>query len=69
MTGKPVILSCADKASSKLEGRKILLQENGYQVLTAANGKDAVQAFVANPVDLVLLDCHMPQKMGGPRCR
>ena len=64
MTGKPVILSCADNASNKLESRKILLEENGYQVLTAANGEDAVQALVANPVDLVLLDCHMPQKDG-----
>ena len=65
MTGKPVILSCSDNASSNLDGRKILLEENGYQVLTAANGKDAVQAFVANPVDLVLLDWHIPQKDGG----
>ncbi len=64
MARKPVILSCADNASNKLEGRKILLEENGYQVLTAPNGKEAVQALVSNPVDLVLLDCHMPQKDG-----
>jgi two-component system, sensor histidine kinase and response regulator len=61
MTVKPVILSCADNASSKLEARKMLLEENGYQVLTAENGKGAVQVFVSNPVDLVLLDCHMPE--------
>jgi CheY-like chemotaxis protein len=65
MTGKPVILCCADNASSKLEGRKMLLEENGYQVLIAANGKGAVQAFVSNTVDLVLIDCHMPQIDGG----
>ncbi len=64
MARKPVILSCADNASNKLEGRKILLEENGYQVLTAPNGKEAVQALVSNPVDLVLLDCHRPQKDG-----
>jgi CheY-like chemotaxis protein len=61
MTRKPVILCCTDNASSKLEGRKMLLEENGYQVLTAANGKEAGQAFVSNTIDLVLLDCHMPQ--------
>jgi CheY-like chemotaxis protein len=64
MTGKPVIL-CADDASSILQGRKILLEENGYQVLTAASGKEAVQAFESNPVDLVLLDYHMRQIDGG----
>ena len=65
MTRKSVILSCADSASSKLEGRNLLLEENGYQVLTAANGREAVQALVSNPVDLVLLDCQRPQKDGG----
>jgi two-component system, sensor histidine kinase and response regulator len=65
MTRKPVILSCAHNPSSKLEGRKTLLEENGYQVLTAANGKDSVQAFVSNTVDLVLIDYQMPQIDGG----
>jgi CheY-like chemotaxis protein len=64
MSRKPVIL-CVDEASSVLEGREMLLEENGYQVLTAADGKEAVQAFVSNTVDLVLLDHHMPQMDGG----
>jgi CheY-like chemotaxis protein len=34
-------------------------------ILTAANGKEAVQAFVSNTVDLVLLDYQMPQRDGG----
>jgi CheY-like chemotaxis protein len=65
MAGKSVILSCADNVSSKLEGRKLLLEEHGYRVLTAPNGREAVQALLSNPVDLVLLDCHVPQKDGG----
>jgi len=52
MTGKPVIL-CVDDTSSVLEGRQILLEE---RVLTATSGKEAVQLFASNPVDLVLLD-------------
>ena len=65
MTAKPVILCCADNASSMLEGRKMSLKENGYQVLTVANGKEAMQAFVSNTIDLVLLDCDAPQEDGG----
>ena len=64
MLGKPVIL-CVDDAPGVLEGRKVLLEENGYRVLTATNGKEAIQAFVSNSVDLVLLDYHMPEMNGG----
>jgi two-component system response regulator MprA len=64
MTGKPVIL-CADDAPSLLQGWKMLLEGNGYRILTAANGKEAVQAFVSNPVDLVLLEYHAHQMDGG----
>ncbi len=63
MTGKPLIL-CADDASTVLEGQKMLLEEDGLEVLTATNGKEALQAFVSHPVDLVLLDYHMPQMNG-----
>ena len=64
MTEKPVIL-CADVTSTMLQGRKMLLEKNGYRVLTAANGKEAVQAFVSHTVDLVLLDYRVPQTDGG----
>ena len=37
---KPVIL-CVDDTPSVLEGEKMLLEENGYRVLTATNGKEA----------------------------
>ena len=64
MLGKPVIL-CVDDAPGVLEGRKMLLEENGYRVLTATNGTDAIQVFASNSVDLVLLDYHMPEMNGG----
>ena len=64
MRRKPLIL-CVDDTSSVLEGRQTLLEENGYKVLTATSGKDAVQVFAVNPVDLVLFDQHMPQMNNG----
>jgi CheY-like chemotaxis protein len=64
MLGKPLIL-CADDALSALEGRKRILQDKGFEVVTATNGKEALQAFMSHPVDLVLLDYHMPIMNGG----
>ncbi|HXO31249.1 MAG TPA: response regulator [Candidatus Acidoferrales bacterium] len=61
---KPVIL-CVDDTPSVLEGEKMLLEENGYRVLTATNGKEAVKAFASHSVDLVLLDYYMPEMNGG----
>jgi CheY-like chemotaxis protein len=64
MRWKPLIL-CVDDYSSSLEGQKMLLEENGYRVLTATNGTDALQVFLSHSVDLVLLDYHMPGISGG----
>ncbi len=43
----------------------MLLEEDGYRVLTATSGKDALQVFASNAVDLVLFDQHMPQMNNG----
>jgi response regulator RpfG family c-di-GMP phosphodiesterase len=48
-----------------IEGQKMLLEENGYRVLTATSGEEAVEAFISHSVDLVLLDYHMPGVNGG----
>jgi CheY-like chemotaxis protein len=61
---KPIVL-CVDDTPSILEGRKMLLEENGDRVLTATNGKQAMEAFITNAVDLVVLDYHMPEMDGG----
>ena len=47
----------------------MLLEENGYKVLTATSGKEAVEVFLSNPVDLVLLDYHMPEMNGDVAAR
>ena len=46
MIGKPVVLR-VDDTLSVLEGRQVLLEENGYEVLTATGGKEVVQLFVS----------------------
>lgn len=63
MNPKPLIL-CADDTITILKAWKMLLEQHGYDVLTAADGKEALQEFVSHPVDLVILDYHMPQMNG-----
>ena len=41
-----------------------LLQRNGYQVELAANGREAVERFRANPIEAVLMDVQMPEMDG-----
>jgi len=42
----------------------MLLEECGYKVLVATNGDKALQLFASHPIDLVLLDYHMPRVNG-----
>jgi CheY-like chemotaxis protein len=63
MNHKPLILY-ADDNVNLLEGWKALLEAKGYEVLTAIDGTEAVGAFATNPVDLALLDYHMPHMNG-----
>jgi len=41
-----------------------ILQEAGYEVLLAADGKEGLRLFYEKPVDLVITDMLMPRKMG-----
>jgi len=63
MPRRPLVL-CVDDEWNGLEGRKMLLEEAGCKVLIATNGTDALQLFASHPVDLVLLDYHMPGRNG-----
>lgn len=63
MNRKPLILY-ADDSTTLLDGWKSVLELHGYDVLTASNGTEALEVFVSHPVDLVLLDYHMPQMNG-----
>lgn len=63
MRPKKVIL-CVDDNEQDLSVLKFMLSTNGYRVLSANNGQEAVSIFAENLVDLVLADFFMPQMSG-----
>lgn len=63
MTKRRVIL-CVDDEWNALEGRRMLFEGRGYNVLVAASGEEALQLFASHSTDLVLLDYHMPKGNG-----
>ncbi|MGD0098121.1 MAG: response regulator [Terracidiphilus sp.] len=64
MRPKKVIL-CVDDNEQELSVLKFMLATNGYRVVSATNGQDAIQIFAETQVDLVLADHAMPQMNGG----
>jgi CheY-like chemotaxis protein len=60
----PRILSVDDEPGI-LSSREWLLQHEGYHVLNAMEGEQALKLFQENPVDMVLLDYLMPGMDGG----
>ncbi len=65
MRPKKVIL-CVDDNEQELSVLKFMLETNGYRVLAAANGQEAVAIFATAPqIDLVLTDTAMPHMTGG----
>jgi two-component system, OmpR family, response regulator CpxR len=65
MRPKKIIL-CVDDNEQELSILKFMLSINGYRVLAAANGQEAIAVFAtAQQIDLVLADTTMPQMNGG----
>jgi CheY-like chemotaxis protein len=63
MRPKKVIL-CVDDNEQELSVLKFMLATNGYRVLSALNGQEAIGIFAESTVDLVLSDFAMPQMNG-----
>jgi CheY-like chemotaxis protein len=54
--GLPLLLCIDDDADSGAV-RKQFLEANGYEVLTASDGRSGVELFEQNPIALVMLNC------------
>jgi CheY-like chemotaxis protein len=64
MRPKKVIL-CVDDNEQELSVLKFTLLTNGYRVLAASNGQEAIAVFSTTPqIDLILADTSMPQMSG-----
>ena len=63
MRPKKVIL-CVEDNEQELSVLKFMLATNGYRVLSATGGQEAIQLFSDNSVDLVLADYTLPQMNG-----
>lgn len=63
MRPKKIIL-CVDDNEQDLSVLKFMLTTNGYRVLSATNGEEAIALFGDNQIDLVLADFAMPQMDG-----
>lgn len=63
MRPKKIIL-CVDDNEQELSVLKFMLVTNGYRVLSATNGQEAIEIFSENSIDLVLADHAMPQMSG-----
>jgi CheY-like chemotaxis protein len=55
---------CVDDETTGLSVRKMILESQGYRVVTAENGPDGLAIFSAEPIDLVVLDYRMPGMNG-----
>jgi CheY-like chemotaxis protein len=67
-TGQEVcktVLLCVDDEPVGLEVRKVVLQRQGYDVLTATSGREALRIFAEHAIQAVILDYSMPEMNGG----
>jgi putative two-component system response regulator len=59
MKTKPVILIVDDQPQN-IELLEAYLAPQGYEIVTAANGEEALEKLSGNQIDLMLLDIMMP---------
>lgn len=68
MSGTGPCILCVDDEAVNLMLLRALLEPRGYDVITAANGNEALETISRRQVDLVLLDVMMPQLNGYDVC-
>jgi len=55
---------CIDDEPMVLATRKLVLQAAGYDVVTAPGGREGLELFASNTIDVVVLDYQMPGLTG-----
>jgi CheY-like chemotaxis protein len=58
------VVLCVDDDTVILDVMKLILEKNGFSVLTATNWRHALDTFKSNPIDLVMVDYEMPDMKG-----
>src|SRR5258708_757387 len=66
---KKELILCVDDEENQLAVRKLVLESKGYDVLTAASGRQALGLLAQHQVDLVLSDHLMPGLTGADLAR
>ena len=64
MVPSSITILCVDDEETPRTLRKLILQKQGYQVLTAGSGDEALEVLNRANIDLVLSDQMMPGMTG-----
>ena len=60
ITHEPATILAVDDIPKNLQMLGTILRENGYKIIIATSGAQALQLAVAKQPDLILLDIQMP---------
>ena len=63
------LILCVDDEENQLAVRKLVLESEGFSVLTASSGQQALHMLAHHPIDLVLSDHLMPGLTGAELAR
>jgi CheY-like chemotaxis protein len=64
MSRRKATILCIDDHWNGLIGRKLLLEQSGFEVLEATSGAEGLKLFRSHAVDAVVLDYQMPGMNG-----
>jgi CheY-like chemotaxis protein len=64
MAASDITILCVDDEETPRTLRKLILQKQGYQVITAASGTEALEVLDRTSITLVLSDQMMPGMTG-----
>ena len=63
-SANPRLILCIDDADIALRVRKLLLNSEGYNVVTASTGEEGLEIFKTNAIELVISDHFLSGKSG-----